>query len=107
MISLGEIDRSNARTHEKKNIITRAIGVDSEVMAEFFEVEYSKGDIILMCSDGLSNMIEDRDIKAIINQGNDLEKIGNELIDTANENGGKDNISVVLIEPDNEEVIEC
>ncbi len=107
MISLGEIDRSNARTHEKKNIITRAIGVDSEVMADFFEVEYSKGDIILMCSDGLSNMIEDRDIKAIINQGNDLEKIGNELIDTANENGGKDNISVVLIEPDNEEVIEC
>lgn len=107
MISLGEIDRSNARTHEKKNIITRAIGVDSEVMADFFEVEYSKGDIILMCSDGLSNMIEDRDIKSIINQGNDLEKIGNELIDTANENGGKDNISVVLIEPDNEEVIEC
>lgn len=107
MISLGEIDRKNARTHEKKNIITRAIGVDTEVMADFFEVEYSKGDIIMMCTDGLSNMIEDGDIKAIVNNGNDLSEITNTLIDVANNNGGKDNISVVLIEPDSEEVKEC
>jgi protein phosphatase len=107
MISLGEIDRKNARTHEKKNIITRAIGVDTEVVADFFEVEYSKGDIILMCSDGLSNMIEDSDIKAIVNDGNDLLEITDTLIDVANNNGGKDNISVVLIEPDCEEVKEC
>ncbi|MCI5602254.1 MAG: Stp1/IreP family PP2C-type Ser/Thr phosphatase [Lachnospiraceae bacterium] len=100
MINLGEIDRKNARTHEKKNIITRAIGVDSEVVADFFEVEYSKGDIILMCSDGLSNMIEDEDMKIIINEGNDLSEIANKLIEVANNNGGKDNISVVLVEPD-------
>lgn len=107
MISLGEIDRKNARTHEKKNIITRAIGVDTEVMADFFEVEYSKGDIIMMCTDGLTNMIEDSDIKAIVNNGNDLSEITDTLIDVANNNGGKDNISVVLIEPDCEEVKEC
>ncbi len=107
MISLGEIDRKNARTHEKKNIITRAIGVDSEVMADFFEIDYSEGDIILMCSDGLTNMIEDEDIKLIINQGNDLEKISDKLIEVANKNGGKDNISVILVEPDYEEVKEC
>lgn len=100
MISLGEIDRKNARTHEKKNIITRAIGVDTEVMADFFEVEYSKGDIIMMCTDGLTNMIDDSDIKAIVNDGNDLSEITDTLIDVANNNGGKDNISVVLIEPD-------
>ncbi len=100
MINLGEIDRKNARTHEKKNIITRAIGVDSEVVADFFEVEYSKGDIILMCSDGLSNMIEDEDMKMIINEGNDVSEIANKLIEVANNNGGKDNISVVLVEPD-------
>ena len=100
MINLGEIDRRNARTHEKKNIITRAIGVDSEVVADFFEVEYSKGDIILMCSDGLSNMIEDEDMKMIINEGNDVSEIANKLIEVANNNGGKDNISVVLVEPD-------
>ena len=107
MISLGEIDRKNARTHEKKNIITRAIGVDSEVVADFFEVDYVDGDIILMCSDGLSNMIEDEDIKLIINQGTDLSEITDKLIDEANKNGGKDNISVVLVEPDYEEVKEC
>lgn len=107
MISLGEIDRKNARTHEKKNIITRAIGVDSEVVADFFEIEYSKGDIILMCSDGLSNMIDDEEIKEIINEGTDLSEITNKLIEVANRNGGRDNISVVLIEPDYEEVKPC
>ena len=100
MINLGEIDRRNARTHEKKKIMTRAIGVDSEVVADFFEVEYSKGDIILMCSDGLSNMIEDEDMKMIINEGNDVSEIANKLIEVANNNGGKDNISVVHVEPD-------
>ena len=107
MISLGEIDRKNARTHEKKNIITRAIGVDTEVVADFFEVDYVYGDMILMCSDGLSNMIEDEDMKNIINRGNDLPEITENLITEANKNGGKDNISVILVEPDYEEVKEC
>lgn len=107
MISLGEIDRKSARTHEKKNIITRAVGVDSEVVADFFEVDYVDGDIILMCSDGLSNMIEDEDMKNIINQGNDLPEITDNLITEANKNGGRDNISVILVEPDYEEVKEC
>ncbi|MBQ3546150.1 MAG: Stp1/IreP family PP2C-type Ser/Thr phosphatase [Lachnospiraceae bacterium] len=107
MISLGEIDRKSARTHEKKNIITRAVGVDTEVVADFFEVDYVDGDIILMCSDGLSNMIEDEDMKNIINQGNDLPEITDNLITEANKNGGRDNISVILVQPDYEEVKEC
>ena len=60
-----------------------------------------------MCSDGLSNMIEDEDIKLIINEGTELSDIVQKLIDTANENGGKDNISVVLVEPDDDEVNLC
>ena len=107
MINLGELDRKNARTHENKNIITRAVGVDSEVVADFFEVDYSKDDIILMCSDGLSNMIDDEDIKRIINESTDLEAACNMLIETANANGGRDNISVILIDPDYEEVKAC
>ena len=107
MINLGELDRKNARTHENKNIITRAVGVDSEVVADFFEVDYSKDDIILMCSDGLSNMIDDEDIKRIINESTDLEAACNMLIETANANGGRDNISVILIDPDYEEVEAC
>lgn len=107
MINLGEIDRKKARTHEKKNIITRAIGVDTEVLPDFFEIDYAEGDIILMCSDGLTNMIEDEDIAHIINQGSELSDIAGNLIDVANRNGGKDNISVVLVEPDYEEVKTC
>ena len=107
MINLGELDRKNARTHENKNIITRAVGVDSEVVADFFEVDYSKDDIILMCSDGLSNMIDDEDIKRIINESTDLEAACNMLIETANANGGRDNISVILIDPDYKEVKAC
>ena len=96
MITLGEIDRKNARTHEKKNIITRAVGVDSEVIPDFFEIDYAKGDIILMCSDGLSNMIEDEDMRDIIHQSGELEEKADRLIEVANINGGRDNISVVL-----------
>lgn len=107
MISLGEIDRKKARTHEKKNIITRAIGVDSDVVADFFEIEYSKGDLIMMCSDGLSNMIEDEEIKKVVNEGDQIQSIVENLIELANKNGGKDNISVILIEPDYEEVKTC
>lgn len=97
MVNLGELDKKSARTHEKKNIITRAVGADLELVADYFEIEYSKDDIILMCSDGLSNMIEDEDIRDIINQRKSLEDTAHKLIDTANDNGGKDNIAVVLV----------
>ncbi len=107
MISLGELDKESARLHEKKNIITRAVGADADLIADFFEVEYSAGDIILMCSDGLSNMIEDNNIKNIINEGTDLSDIAHKLIEVANNNGGKDNIAVVLVEPEYDEVNLC
>lgn len=107
MISLGELDKKSARVHEKKNIITRAVGADPDLIADFFEVEYMPGDIILMCSDGLSNMIEDSDIKNIVNEGNELSEIAHKLIEVANNNGGKDNIAVVLVEPEYDEVKLC
>ena len=98
MISIGEIDKESARTHEKKNIITRAIGVDASTNADYFEVQYKPGDKILLCSDGLTNMIEDKDIFSIVNSCNDLEDTVHKLVCVANENGGKDNIAVVLVE---------
>lgn len=99
MISLGELDKEKARVHSKKNIITRAVGAEIELIPDFFEVECSSGDIILMCSDGLSNMIEDKYIKNIVNEGTELSDIAHRLIEVANNNGGKDNIAVVLVEP--------
>ncbi len=97
MIRMGGIDRNSARNHPDKNIITRAIGASSNVNVDFFEVELKDGDVIFMCSDGLSNMIEDDDIYEITQNADDLEDAATKLVDTANENGGKDNISVVLV----------
>ncbi len=99
MVSLGKIDRKAARTHEKKNYITRAIGGEKNVEAEMFSVDLNHGDKIIMCSDGLSNMVEDNDILNIVKHSDSLEEAVEGLIKTANDNGGKDNISVIIIEP--------
>lgn len=99
MIRLGGLSREDARKHPDKNIITRAIGAKDEVEAEFFTEELEPGDIILMCSDGLSNMLEDKEIEKII-QDEKLEEVKQKaeaLINAANNNGGKDNIAVVLV----------
>ncbi len=98
MIMRGQIDRKQARTHEKKNIITRAIGAEATVEPDMFTVDVQKGDKILMCTDGLSNMIEDADILKIVKESNDIDEAVKELVITANENGGTDNISVLMVE---------
>ncbi len=98
MIRMGGIAREDARTHPDKNIITRAVGAMDYVNVDFFEVKISPGDMILMCSDGLTNMIEDEEIRKIIRRENSLENKAKELVATANNNGGKDNIAVVLVE---------
>lgn len=103
---MGEMDKEDAREHPDKNIITRAIGVGTEVSVDFFEVKVSQGDTILLCSDGLTNMLEDKDIKQIVLGQRDIVEKAERLIQTANENGGRDNITVVLIEPFSNEVRE-
>lgn len=99
MIRLGGLSREDARKHPDKNIITRAIGAKDEVEPEFFTEELEPGDIILMCSDGLSNMLEDKEIEKIV-QNEELAEMKEKaevLINAANNNGGKDNIAVVLV----------
>lgn len=97
MVSRGEIDKDSARTHAKKNVITRAVGVETGTYADYFQVKYKKGDKILMCSDGLSNMITDDDLKGIVKKNIPVEQIVNELVYTANYNGGTDNITAIVV----------
>lgn len=99
MVRLGELDKEIAREHPDKNIITRAIGAIAEVDIDFFEIDVEQGDSILMCSDGLTNMIEDEDIRAIIMSQRDVAEQAEKLVDTANRNGGRDNITVIVIHP--------
>jgi len=99
MIRRGGLDREAARLHPDKNIITRAVGVKEEVEVDFFRVALLRDDTILLCSDGLSNMVEDEQIRLIVSGQRDIVEKTEELIKAANENGGTDNISAILIEP--------
>lgn len=97
MVISGQLDRADARIDTRKNIITRAIGGERHVEAEMFSVELKPDDIVLMCSDGLSNMVDDEKILQIVKSNPDIEEAARILISTANDNGGKDNISVVIV----------
>lgn len=99
MVRMGGLKRELARTHPDKNIITRAIGAQDDVEVDFFEVVLNKDDVILMCSDGLTNMIEDEEIRMIMQGQRDIVEKAECLVKAANNNGGKDNIAVVLVEP--------
>lgn len=99
MIRLGKVDAKAARVHPNKNIITRAIGATEDVEADFFEVELSGGERILLCTDGLTNMVEDAVICEIMLSAGTPEEKARQLVDLANQNGGRDNITVVIVEP--------
>ena len=104
MVRMGGIDKESARNHPDKNIITRAIGARDYIEIDFFNVELQAGDMVLLCSDGLTNMLEDEAIRRILTEEGSLQNRVEKLVEAANQNGGKDNISVIAIEPLADEV---
>ena len=104
MVRRGFMRRGSQDYLNSRNIITRAVGIEPRVAADFFEVELSEGDYFLMCSDGLSNMADNESIRNIVRERNSVENKVQALIDIANINGGKDNIGIVLVDPYGEEV---
>ena len=108
MVRMGEINAEEARNHPDKNIITRALGAEKTVDIDFFDFKLEADCAILMCSDGLSNMVEDEEIQKIMTDSEkSLDEKGEVLIEEANRNGGKDNIAIVLVEPFTNEVEKC
>lgn len=96
-IKLGLITIEQAKYSVNKNLVTRALGVDPEVELELNEYDVENGDIYLLCSDGLSDLVDDEIIQATINaSSSDLINAAQVLVQLANDNGGKDNISVIL-----------
>ncbi len=96
LVQLGEITEAEARSHPRKNIITRALGPDRRPKPDLFPFTLEKGQKLLLCSDGLSNMLEDKQIAEILKDTPDGE-ICKVLVEQANENGGTDNITVLLV----------
>lgn len=96
MLEQGEIDEQQAKHHPRKNIITRAIGVKDKTEPEYNEIDVVENDILLLCSDGLTNFVDDQRIAEII-KNNNFDDVPEKLILEANTNGGGDNITVVLL----------
>ncbi|OGS93063.1 MAG: protein phosphatase [Gallionellales bacterium GWA2_59_43] len=97
-IDSGMISIEDARQSKNKNLVTRAVGIDADVVPEIHVHDVRRGDIYLLCSDGLNDMVEDEDIQSTLYamQGN-LPLAAEQLIQQANDNGGRDNVSVILV----------
>ena len=103
LVSTGQITKEEARNHTMRHVITQCLGSNDYFGPDIKIVNINKGDILLLCSDGLTDMVEDQVIKEVVlKYGGKLQKCADKLVKLANKNGGLDNITVVLVENDNE-----
>ena len=96
LIESGKITPEDAKVHPRKNVITRALGAEENVAVDSDCLNLSNGDTLLLCSDGLTNFLDDNDILKVF-QNNDISAVAERLVEEANENGGGDNITVVTV----------
>lgn len=102
-IDSGMISREEARASQNKNLVTRALGVDPEVDPEIHTYEVKPGDVYLLCSDGLNDMVEDEEIRlTLATLKSNLPLAASQLVQMANDNGGRDNVSVILVKVNKE-----
>ena len=98
LVSKGEITRESAEYKENKSKITRAVGAEERVLIDSFEVDLAGNEYVLLCSDGLTNMVDDRTIFNIISSSAGVKSSAKRLVEEANLSGGSDNISILLID---------
>ncbi len=97
MVRSGDIRKEEARYHPKKNVVLRAISTQNVVSPDFYKVKVKPGDYVLLCSDGLSDMLEESELLKLVSEYDEVDDIAEKMIVLANENGGRDNITLVLI----------
>lgn len=96
LIESGKLTQEEARVHPRRNVITRALGIESDVLVDSDEFVLGENEYLLLCSDGLSNFISQEEMKTVF-QNNPFEKLPEILIEVANKNGGADNITVITV----------
>jgi protein phosphatase len=97
-IDSGMITKEQARHSQNKNLVTRAVGIDPEVETEIHTYSVQPGDVYLLCSDGLSDMVTDEDVQLTLSSlAANLPLAAEQLVQLANDNGGRDNVSVILV----------
>ena len=98
MVDTGQITAAEARKHPNRNVITRCIGTEDDVKVDFFKFELLPGDTVMLCTDGLTDGLTDSELAYIIHGSENADDACRKLVDAANERGGRDNITVVLME---------
>ncbi len=97
LLKNGSISEAEAQSHPQKNVITRAVGTDEEIDIDIVVEKIYKEDIVLLCTDGLTNMVDDSQINEILSTRKDIQTACDDLVELANQNGGYDNITVIAI----------
>jgi PPM family protein phosphatase len=98
MVKEGRIQRNEAARHPQRNVITRALGLDEDVSVDTVDIVVRSGDRLLLCSDGLNSMLDDDEIRSLLETGPDAQTTADRLVEKANEAGGDDNITVIVVD---------
>jgi protein phosphatase len=98
LVRTGQITKEDAEHHPRKNWILRALGTEQDVKIDFKTIMFEEGDYLLLCSDGLSNKVNEKEMIQILQNEDSLEQKASTLITMANENGGEDNITLIILE---------
>ncbi|WP_173916528.1 Stp1/IreP family PP2C-type Ser/Thr phosphatase [Halobacillus sp. Marseille-Q1614] len=111
LVRSGQISEDEAEHHPRKNVLLKALGTDEQVTADILTVEFEEDNRLLLCSDGLTNKVSGDELAEIADYEGDWENFGHNLIDLANDRGGEDNITLVIVHntqaPEKEGVEEC
>ena len=99
MVDSGEITKAQARRHPRRNIITRAVGSEEFVTSDIIEMPVREGDMFLLCSDGLTNAVEDAELHRLVLASEDAESACRSLVASALENNARDNITAIVVDP--------
>jgi protein phosphatase len=97
LVDAGKLTREEARNHPRANLLYRTIGIDETVKVDTFRVELKKGGTLLLCTDGLWGELSDEEIRSVCSAGKDAKACASRLVRTANDHGGKDNITAVVV----------
>jgi PPM family protein phosphatase len=97
LVRTGQISREDAEHHPRKNVLLRALGTEPSVEMDIKTITFEEGDLLLLCSDGLSNKVNESEMLTILSNADPLEQKASELIQLANHNGGEDNITLVIV----------
>lgn len=98
LVSTGHITEAEAHTHPRRNIVTRALGIEATVRVDTWVLPFVKGDRYLLCSDGLVDEVDDREIAKVMTANKDPQRAAQALVDAANSHGGRDNTTVVVVD---------